>query len=365
MKIGIALRTWDEKGGIGSYTRSIVKTLLNMDRKNEYVLFFNDHSFLGNFSSHENVREILVPNTHKLIWDQISLPRYAQKENVDIIFHAKFSIPLFSQKKTVMVLHGTERFRYKNFHPMSDVLFFKTIYPYYLKRATHILADSERARQDIIEILKINPDNITTIHLAGGDGFRKIDDNEVLQFIREKYHLPKRFIIYVGHIYPGKNVGRLFQAFDQLRKEIDIKLVMVGMKRWKFKEDLKWLDKLGINNDVISLGYVPHDDLIALYNLAEMTVFPSIYECFPAIPIDANACGCPVVTSYTGGTPEAAGDAAVYVNPFDVQDIYAAMLKTLTDETLRQDLIEKGFKNAKRFSWEKTAEKTLSVLESI
>jgi glycosyltransferase involved in cell wall biosynthesis len=359
------VRTWEEPGGIGVYTRSIVPNLLAIDRKNEYILFSQNSALKGRFPQYENVREIYIPSKNKLIWDQVTMPWYAQKEGVDVIFHTKFSIPLLSPKKTVMVLHGTERFFYSDFHPKTDRVFFRTIYPQYLKRASAILAVSERARHDIIDKLYINPGKIKTVHLAVDPIFRVIKDEAFLNNIRKFYHLPKEFIIYVGHIYPGKNLGRLFQAFARVRKEHDVILVIAGSKRWKFEEDLNLIKKLGIEGHVQLLGHVRHEHLVGLYNLAKMTAFPSYYESFPAIPLEANACGCPVVTSNTGGTPESAGNAAVYVNPLDVGEIADGMLRVLTDEDLRKDLIQKGFKNVQRFSWQKTARKTLKVLKSL
>ena len=365
MKIGICLRTWGEQGGIGVYTRNTIRNLLAMDSRNQYVLFFQDPAHIGTFKGIENAREIYVPSKSKLMWDQVASPWVARKEDVDVIFHTKMSVPLLSRRKTLMVLHGTERFIYQKFHPKSDLLFFKTIYPQFIKRATAIIAVSERGRQDIIKIMGLAPEKVTTIHLAVDSIFRVIKDKAYIEGIKEKYQLPERFLLYVGHIYPGKNVGRLFKAFERVCKEQNVKLVMAGFRRWKFEKDFDLLHQLGIEEHVQLLGHVPQEQLPALYNLASASVLPSIYESFPAPPLEANSCGCPVVASRTGGTPESAGDAALYIDPLDVEGIGEAILRVLTDEDLRRDLIEKGFQNAKRFSWEKTARKTLAVLESL
>lgn len=365
MKIAICLRTWGERGGIGVYTRNMVKNLVAMDTENEYYLFFQDSSHLGTFKDNKNVREMHVPANNKLMWDQVVTPWVARKEGVDVIFHTKMAVPLLSRKKTVMVLHGTERFIYQKFHPKSDLLFFKTIYPQFIKRATAIIAVSERGRQDIIKIMGVDPERVTTIHLAVDSFFRVIKDEEYLEKIRENYQLPKRYILYVGHIYPGKNVGRLFRAFAKVRKEQDVDLVLAGFKRWKTEGDLGLISELGIEENVRLLGHVPQEQLPALYNMASASALPSYYESFPAIPVESNLCGCPVVASRTGGTPESAGDAALYIDPLDVEGIAKALLQVLTDEDLRTDLIEKGFRNAKRFSWEKTSQKTLKVLQSL
>jgi glycosyltransferase involved in cell wall biosynthesis len=261
------------------------------------------------------------------------------------------------------VLHGTERFVFPEHHQRTDLWFFKTVYPQYLKRASLILAVSERGRQDIIERLQIAPEKIKTVHLAANPVFRIIKDDSYLAEVRKKYQLPGRFIVYVGHIYPGKNMGRLLKALALVRKDHDVDLVIAGSPRWKFEADLSLIAQLNLEKHVHVLGHVPQEELVALYNLAELTAFPSFYESFPAIPLEANACGCPVVISRTGGSPEAAGDAALFVDPLDLEGIAEAITRVLTDGDLRRELIEKGFNNASGFSWDKTARKTLDALE--
>jgi glycosyltransferase involved in cell wall biosynthesis len=362
LRIGIAIRTWNDKGGIGVYTRNIVPNLLKVDQKNEYVLFCsNNVSLPAEISSYENAYKVEVPAGNKLIWDEITLPLYAHKEKVDIIFHTKFAIPLVTAAKTIMVLHGTERFFYNDFHPKSDRLFFRTVYPYYLKKASAIIAVSERARQDIVELMDIKAEKVRTVYLAVDPIFRVIKDQKYLKRIRESYHLPDRFILFAGHVYPGKNVGRLFKAFDRIRQQHAVKLVFAGDFRWKFKHDMDQIRKLKLNEFIQVTGHVPAEDLAGFYNLAELTVFPSYYESFGLTNVEANACGCPLITSKTGGSPEAAGEAAVYVDPLDVDSISDAMDRVLGDPGLRKDLIEKGLRNIKRFSWEKSAQQTLDT----
>jgi glycosyltransferase involved in cell wall biosynthesis len=339
--------------------------LLELDNKNEYFLLYKGSKIIQNFRDYHNVTEISIPAKSKIVWDQIATPKLAKKLGVDIIMHTKLTIPLFTRKKTVMLLHGSERFHFKRFHPLSDRIYFRTIYPQYLKRATAILSDCENAKKDIVKKVGVEPKKIKTVHLAGDPAFRVIQDSRLLEKVKTKYSLPDQFIIYVGHIYPGKNVGRLFKALKMVRQRFNIKLVMAGNKRWKFEKDLDLIQELGLEKHIQSIGYVPLEDLVSLYNLADMTVFPSYYECFPAIPLDANASGCPVVTSNTGGTPEAAGDAALFVNPLNVEEIADAIIKILDSEQARQELVEKGFRNSKRFSWKKTAAKTLAVLENL
>jgi glycosyltransferase involved in cell wall biosynthesis len=365
MKLGFCLRTWGEKGGIGVYSRSLLNALLALDSDNQYVLFYHDRNHLGQFSHHAHVKEIHVPAPAKIVWDQVVVPLRAAREHVDILLHPKLAVPLLTTSKTVMVLHGTERFVYPQFSYRSDILYFKTIYPLYLRRASAIISVSENARQDVIRFLDIDPDKVRTIHLAPGERFKKIDDESLLRSAREKYGLPERFVLNVGLIYPGKNIPNLLRALRLVRRHVAVDLVIAGTGKRMFQDDVNLIGDLGLTENVLLPGYIPHEDLVAVYNLAEAVVFPSFYESFPAIPLEANACGCPVVTSHTGGTPEAAGDAALYVDPLDVEGIAEGIQRVLTDRELRTDLVEKGFQNVKRFSWETTARQTLDLFESL
>jgi glycosyltransferase involved in cell wall biosynthesis len=363
VRIGICARTWGENGGIGVYTRSVIPSMLDLDTRNEYHILYSHKAHLGSLKGTGRVREVYLPAKGKWMWDQWAVPRYAHREGLDMIFHTKFAIPFLARCKTAMVLHGTERFVYPEFHQSADLWFFKTVYPQYLKRASLIIAVSKRAKEDIISYMGIDPDKVKVAYLATDPIFRSISDPEQLEVVKAKYNLPRRFILFAGHIYPGKNFGRLLEAFSTVRKDMNIHLVVAGGMRWKYQNDLNAIETLGLKESVHFAGYVPQDELVAFYNLAAATVFPSHYESFGLPNIESNACGCPLITSRTGGMPEAAGNAAMYVDPLDVADIANAIVRVLTDEDLRQTLIAKGYENAARFSWEKTARATLDALE--
>lgn len=365
MRIGVCVRTWGEKGGIGVYSRSLLEAMVPLEPRHHYCLFFQDGRHLGRFRGHDNVTEIHVPAPDKWSWDQVAVPRRAAREKVDVIFHTKFAVPLFTRRKTVMVLHGSERFVYPQFSTRTDILFFRTIYPFYLRRATAIISVSENARRDIIRFLGIDPEKIRTIHLAPSEGFRRIEDRSVLEGVRRKYSLPGRFILNVGLIYPGKNIPNLLRALKLVRRQEDVKLVIAGTGKRMYRREMALIHDLGLDDAVVLPGYVPHEDLVGVYNLAGAVAFPSFYESFPAIPLEANASGCPVVISRTGGSPEAAGDAARYVDPLDVEGMARAILEVLTDPALREEMIRRGFENVRRFSWPKTARQTLDLLESL
>lgn len=365
MKIAICARTFGEKGGIGVYTRNLLDAMLPIARQHEFLVFYSEKAHLGRFSHLSNVHEMFIAAKTKLLWDQIITPYYAAKHGMDLIFHPKMSVPLLTKAKTVLVLHGSERFVYPQFSYKSDMIYFRTLYPLYMKRATAIISVSHNAAKDVVRFLSVDPGKVTTVHLAQGPYFRKIDDRAYVETVRRKYNLPRRFILNVGLIYPGKNIPNLLRALKRVREQEDVDLVIAGSGRRLYKEDLRQVDELGLNAHVFLPGYVPHEDLVGFYNLAEAVVFPSFYESFPAIPLEAMACGCPVVTSPTGGTPESAGEAALYVPPTDDVSLTTAILRLLREPELRSKLTQKGLQNVKRFSWQNTARQTLDVFGSL
>jgi len=365
MRIGMMLRTLDEQYGIGMYTRYLLGELLALDRRNEYVLIYRRPEHLGKYADHPNVEEILLPGSSKLIWDQLSVPLLARRRKLDLIFHTKFTVPLVTRCKTVMVLHGSEWFVHPEMSPWLDIQYVKLMMPRYVGRADGVVSVSNRAKADIERYTRVDPDKVRTVHLAANERFRVIDDTTELERARAKHGLPERYLLFVGKIYPGKNLGNVLRAFARVRERIPHKLVICGDVYWKYEQDLALLDELGLADDVVRLGWVHPDDLPGIYNLADALVFPSFYESCPAPPWEAMACATPVVASPTGGTAEVVGDAALFVEPTDVEGIAEAIRRVLTDAALREDLVRKGFEQVARFSWARCARETLDFVEEI
>lgn len=362
MRIGVCARTWGESGGIGVYTRSVIEALLRTDHESEYRILFANAGHASALPASARVRGVVLAGHGKWLWDQWSVARYANRERLDIVLHTKLSIPFLARCRTAMVVHGTERFVHPEFHKGADLVYFRTIYPQYLRRASLIIAVSRRARDDVVAHAGIDPEKVRVAYLAADPVFRVVDDDGALAAIRARYRLPERFLLFVGHIYPGKNFGRVLRAFDMVRRQFDVDLVVAGSPRWKYQDDLALIESLGLGTHVHFTGNVPHADLVAFYNLAQAAVYPSFYESFGLVNVEANACGCPLVTSSTGGSPEAAGDAAVYVDPRDVGSIAQGVLQVLGNPDLRADLVARGIANARRFSWDATARSTLEAL---
>jgi len=264
-----------------------------------------------------------------------------------------------------MVVHGTENFVHPEFYKARDILYLKLMIPLYLRRATKTIVVSGKSKDDIVKFTGVKKSKIVVVHLAVEDIFSEPVDSAFTERVRVKYSLPSRFILHVGVIYPGKNIERVIRAFAKVAEKFPHKLVLVGGFRWKYAEIFNLIEKSNLKNKVIMLKWVPHSELRVFYNLADLLVFPSFYEAFPAPPLEAMACGCPVITSYTGGMPEVVEDAALMVNPTSVDEIYRATVRVLEDGVIRAKLVSKGFAQFEKFSWEESARRTLSVFKEI
>ena len=222
------------------------------------------------------------------------------------------------------------------------------------KECQIIIADSISTKNDIIEILEIDAKKISVIYPGVNESFKEIDDKSK-ELILKKYNLKTPFILAVGKNDPRKNLGRVIKAFKKLT--IPANLVIVGSDGWG--EDLIREDKVTILKNIEAI------DLPAIYGTASMLVYPSLYEGFGLPVIEAQKCGCPVITSQSGSLKEVVGDSALFVDPFSVNDISAKILKLFNDQILRKKLISSGIVNAERFSWEKAATNIIRIYESL
>jgi glycosyltransferase involved in cell wall biosynthesis len=366
MKIAVMLRTLDEKQGIGIYARNLMSSILRIDRQNFYYFIYATHEQTGSFGNHENLEEIVIPCSNKFLWDQWLVPQFARGKS-DIIFNTKFSLPLFTSCKTVMVFHGSEWYVYPEFYSKLDVFYNRLFLPLYCRKASAISSVSQVTAEDMIEFTGVDHKKMFVVHSAIGAQFKPITDQTILDGCKKKYKLPNSYILFVGNIYPGKNYSNIVKALQLIKTKTgsSIKLVSVGALRWDYDRDFQEVKTLGLTDNIQFTGWVEQDDLPAIYSLADLFLFPSLYEGFGIPIVEAMACGCPVVTSNTGACPEVAGSAAKLVDPKDVNDIADGVIDILTNNILRKKLIAQGLVEAKRFSWDKAARETLKILQMV
>jgi glycosyltransferase involved in cell wall biosynthesis len=240
-----------------------------------------------------------------------------------------------------------------------------------LKRASAVITDSESSKKDIKKYAGVRENKIHVIYLAAGEDFKRLRTEDVrLKEMRKKFGLPEKFVLYVGDVTWNKNLPRLIDTI----KEVNLPLVMVGKslvsedydKSSPWNADLNRVNELTKgDSNIMKLGFVSGEELVQLYNLATVFAMPSLYEGFGLPILEAMACGCPVVTSKEGSLPEVAGDAAFYVDAYDMNNIAEGIEKVFKDEKLRKELSEKGLENVKRFSWKKTAEETIEAYKQV
>ncbi len=373
MRIGIMLRHFEQKeGGVKLYTRRLLPLLFSMAPQHEFVLVYKNPALIGTYGAYPNVEEIAVRVPGSVLWDQLAIPWVAHRRRLGLIFNPKFTVPVLSRALKVFVLHGSEWFGIPNHFLWYDRLYFERATPFYCRRADALIAVSKATRLDIIEHVGVAPEKITAIH-NGYDPelFRRVVDRQRLAAVKHKYALPDRFIMWAGQIESRKNIGRLLRAFSRIAGEISHRLVIVGEQRFSFPmaagaaEDLKLIRVLGLDERVQFTGWIDHDDLPAVYSLADLFAFPSLYEGFGIPLLEAMGCGCPIVTANTCAPPEVVDGAAQLVDPLDVDDIAAGMRKVLADAKLRERLVARGLVRARDFGWELCAERVLGLFESL
>ncbi|MBA3006386.1 MAG: glycosyltransferase family 4 protein [Proteobacteria bacterium] len=372
MRIAIMMRSADEAGGIGVYARNIVEELLKLDHDNEYVLFYKSEKHLGSYSKFTNCREVLLPGKNKAIWDQLTIPRAARHEKIDLIFNPKFTVPLFTRCKTVMVVHGADWFvpPYDEVYTTLDNFYIKRVMPLYFRKADYISSVSDYSTDCFVNAFPWCKKKIKTIYFGPNKIFKPVSDKQALGIVRSKYNLPEMFILTVIRYDPGtrntrKNFKRMAEAYSLYKKMGGKeKFVVVGRDCHRYGEEHD-LKALGIQDDLVFPGLVPQEDLPAFYSLAKLYLYPTIIEAFPIPTTEAMACGCPIVTSKGTGLEELTHGVSVAVDPLDSQAIANAMKKVLNDEGLQQEMREKGFERSKIFSWEKCAVETLEIFQNL
>ncbi len=363
MKIAIMLRHLSDKGGVVVYTRNLLAALFKLDRQNEYFLLHRSESNFGYFAPSVNVTEVALQASSKPLWDQFVVPRYLKTEHIDLVFNPRHSIPLYTQAKKVFVMHGAEQFAVPSAFKPVDRIYFTFANPRYCSAADAVITMTETGKRDIVRYMGADPAKINVIPEAYNELCRVLPESSV-NAVLGQYALPDRFALFIGGLLPLKNLGRTLKAFSQLNVGLR-HLVVLGFKRWKFQKDLDLVRELNLEKRVHFVGFVPDEDLPAFYNRAEVLLFPSLYEGFGIPTLEAMACGCPVVASMAGCSPEVAGGGAELVDPYDVESIRVGTERVLRDESLRQSMIVKGLQRCKDFSWNKTAAATLELFESI
>jgi uncharacterized protein (TIRG00374 family) len=353
------VRNFEELGGIAVYTRELLEHLLAVDRTNEYVIFYGSVESIGTYAHFPNVREIHVPCRSKFLWDQAQVATEAERLGIDVMFSPKMSSPLLFRGRKVFAIHGAEQFVYAKEYPLLDRLYVRLFLPWFAKTSSRVIAVSHSAKRDLAAPLGVPPDRIAVTYHGPKEVFlRPIPEAERKRVVA-KYGLEQGFLLHVGLVWGAKNFKVFPEVMEILGRRRTTVLAHAGkMRGWVRTESSS-------HGKIRELGFVPDEDLAALYQSADALVFPSLYEGFGIPLLEAMASGCPVITTNWGAMKEVCGDAALLVDSRNPAEIAAAVERLLDSPELRADLVRRGRERAREFSWDKTARDTLAILEGV
>jgi len=368
MKIGINFHTSDEYiSGVEYYSLGLINSLLRLDEKNQYIIFTNQPNLVRTHiapSKNLTVQNLdhLKTRPKRILWEHFVLPRMAKNKGLDILHCPHYVCPLFNTTLPyVVTIHDTIAIDHPHWCKPSNALYYGLIIKQTIKKASKIIVPSHSTADNLKSHFSVNGSTINIIYPGIDPIFNTNKKPWCQNQIRIRYNLPQRYILFVGNIEPKKNILGLLNTYKLLQKKgLPHKLVLVGKKGWKNKNVYREILKTK-NENVIFTGYVDRPDLPFVYQMADVFVFASLYEGFGFPPLEAMACGTPVVASSSGALKETVKDSSYTVDPQNPEDIAQAVYLLITNNNLRQKYIESGLKQSRRFNWNYAAEQTLSV----
>ena len=360
MKIAIDARKWGDYG-IGTYVRNLVRHLAHIDRETTYFLFCarSDEATLRDLA--ENFVPVVDTSGGYSFREHYSIPLQLQHLGADLLHSPHYVVPFLCRKPSVVTIHDCIHLLFPQYLPNRGALSYaKYMMGRAIRRSALVFTVSEASRHDILRFYPdTDPERVEVVHNAIDQAILEDPGEEEMDRVRERYQIRGRFVLYAGNVKPHKNVDRLIEAFALLKQHPgheDVKLFIIGDEAHRFASLRRAVEAAGIRQDVRFFGFVPASTLAALYRLASVFAFPSLYEGFGLPPLEAMACGTPVVTSNVSSLPEVVGDAAVLVDPYSVPDIAEGLERVLDSEELQADLSARGRIRAGHFSWERSAE---------
>lgn len=354
--------------GIGTYIRNLIRELARIDTTTEYVLLCKpqDRDELAVAPNFRPVIETALPYS---VAEQIRIPMALRRERIDLFHAPHYVLPLLINCRSVVTIHDTIHLMFPQYLPgRMAYTYARASLWIATHRSNRVLTVSETSKSDILRRFRIPADKVTVVYNAIDDRLSREPSEEEFERVRARYQLRDPFALYVGNIKPHKNLERLIDAFDRLRRQPGfeaLKLIIIGDEISKYQGLRRAVHEHKLHKHVRFLGFVPVQTLSVLYRLAGVFVFPSLYEGFGLPPLEAMASGTPVVTSNVSSLPEVVGDAAVLVDPYDPDSIADGMRTVLTDEALRACLRERGLARVREYSWERSVAQIRGVYEEV
>ncbi len=363
MRIGIdAHAVGSHLGGNETYIRNVIRSLGEVDPDGDYTLFMTAAGLHEPIPSTERMRRVAVRPRNPLARIPVSFPLALARERIDVV-HVQYVAPPLCPARIVVTVHDIAYDRHPELFTRAEVARFRLLVPLTVRRAAAVLTVSEFSKRDIVRRYLVPPERVVVAPDAADPMFRPLHDQARLAAVRERYGTGDDYILCVGNLQPRKNLRALIDAYVRLRRAgaTRHRLVLVGRKAWLHDDIFAAARDSGYADQLVFTGYVPDADLVALYNAAAVFVYPSLFEGFGLPPLEAMACGAPVVCSNTSAFPEVVGDAALIVDPRDPEALAAAIATVLGDVNMRTDLVIAGLRRAAQFSWETTARTIVST----
>jgi glycosyltransferase involved in cell wall biosynthesis len=352
--------------GIGTYVRNLLRHLSRVDQTTEYVVLCRgtDSQLVDELG--ENFRAVPEASPGYSVREQITVPRDLRREGADLFHAPHYVLPPLTPCKSVVTIHDCIHLRFPQYLPNRlGYAYARSFLWVATHRSNRVMTVSEASKRDILEYFSIPPEKIDVIYNGIDERFGEPPAEDAVKRVRERYQLDGPFVLYAGNIKPHKNLGRLIAAFDILRQSgpefAQVKLVIIGDEISKYAALRHAVHRHKLHKHVRFFGFVPAQTLAILYRLADVFVFPSLYEGFGLPPLEAMASGTPVITSNVSSLPEVVGDAAVLIDPLQPEAIADALRRVLSDSALRDNLRQRGLKRARQFSWEQSVRRVRQI----
>jgi glycosyltransferase involved in cell wall biosynthesis len=353
-----AQATQGKQSGLGVFTCSLLSEL-----KNE----ISDPLSLRVYMSAVS-RDCNISTAQRLKWENWTLPRLVRNDRVDILHVPAFAPAWRKPCPLVVTVHDIAGMLFKNQIGRLSSFYWGKWLPFVVKQADRIIADSHHTQKDLMVHLRVGEEKIRVVYPSGHENFSSAIPKTRIDETKKRFGIKDRYFLFVGTLEPRKNLGRILEAFKLfLKTNPEHQLILAGSKEFahgRYSEILANKYLLD-SSSIITPGYLDHDDLNALYCGAEALVFPSLYEGFGIPILEAMASGCPVITSTATSTPEVAGDAAILVDPYSVEDIAQGLQDLGGKDAARDVLRKKGFEQIRKFSWKKAAREVIAVYKEL
>ena len=379
MNIGLSIEhLHGKKTGVGQYGFNLALNLAKIDNNNNYFLFSPSPLAKGDVdrvSGYSNIKlldhnffEKSISNDIILIplWLHLYLPYLCKKSGVDVYFNTGSIWPLLPfrlAERQLVFIHDVIPLLFPECYYKHTRYYYRLSRKIHLNTYDQILVNSETTKSDLVDHLGVPQERISVTLLGRDDRFMRIDDIAKNQRVREKYGLPESYLLFTGTLEPRKNITGLLEAYGKGRARKSLKLVITGKKGWLYDEIFETVKKLNLQDRVVFTGFVEDHDLPSIYSMAKVFVYPSLYEGFGLPVLEAMACGVPVVASNVRSIQEVTGQAAILVDPQNVEALAESIDQVVfSAEHIYKQLSRASVARAAQFTWEKTAQQTMAVI---